>query len=329
MDQALTVADWIDRIGVRFAAAGLHYGHGTNNARDEAAWLVLHAIGAPLDGRFEDWGKAVSGDAAAEMTRLAEARCAGGAPLAYLIGKARFAGLEFEVTPDVLVPRSPIAELILDGFRPWRDFSSRPGRVLDLCTGCGCIAVATAHYLPETRVDATDISPEALAVAARNVQRHGLAARVRLLQSDLFQSDPFQSDPFQSDPFQSDLFQSGWAGRYDLIVANPPYVPLDALADLPGEYRAEPSLGLVSGVDGLDAVLQILAQAPDYLAEDGILVCEVGESEQRLAAALPSVPFLWLEFAHGGSGVFLLGRAELEEAQSAVNALIGKRKHVA
>lgn len=322
MDKVLTVADWIDRIGARFATAGLHYGHGTDNARDEAAWLVLHAVGAPLDGRFEDWGRAVSGAEAAEIARLARARCAGGAPLAYLVGRARFAGLEFEVTPDVLVPRSPIAELILDGFRPWRDFTPLPGhlwRVLDLCTGCGCLAVATAHYLPDTRVDATDISPEALAVAARNVERHGLADRVRLLQSDLFQAVPFQSDPFQS----------GWPPRYDLILANPPYVPLGALADLPGEYRAEPSLGLVSGVDGLDALLQILAQAPGYLAEDGILVCEVGESEGRLAAALPSVPFLWLEFAHGGSGVFLLGREDVVAAQSALNALIGKRKHVA
>lgn len=322
MDKARTVADWIDRIDARFAAAGLHYGHGTDNARDEAAWLVLHAVGASLDGGFEDWGRAVNDAAATEITRLAEARCTGSTPLAYLIGKAHFAGLEFEVTPDVLVPRSPIAELILDGFRPWRDFRPLAGgqwRVLDLCTGCGCIAVATAHYLPDTRVDAADISPAALAVAARNVERHGLGDRVRLLQSDLFQADLFQSA----------LFQWAGAGRYDLIVANPPYVPLDALADLPGEYRAEPSLGLISGVDGLDAVLQILAQAPDYLAEDGILVCEVGESEERLAAALPSVPFLWLEFAHGGSGVFLLGRAELEEAQSALNALIGKRKHVA
>ena len=312
MDKALTVADWIDRTSARFAAAGLHYGHGTDNARDEAAWLVLHTIGAPLDGRFEDWGRAVSSAEAAEIARLAVARCAGVAPLAYLIGRARFAGLEFEVTPDVLVPRSPIAELILDGFRPWRDFSPLPGRpwrVLDLCTGCGCIAVAIAHYLPDTRVDAVDISPEALAVAARNVERHGLADRVRLLQSDLLQSVPL--------------------GRYDLIVANPPYVPLDGLAYLPAEYRAEPSLGLVSGADGLDAVLQILAQTPAYLAEDGILVCEVGESEERLAAALPSVPFLWLEFAHGGSGVFLLGREDVVAAQPALNALIGKRKHVA
>jgi ribosomal protein L3 glutamine methyltransferase len=191
MGKALSVAKWIERIGGRFDAAGLHYGHGTDNARDEAAWLVLHVVGAPLDGSFDDWGRVVSESEAAEIARLAEARRVSGEPLAYLLGTARFAGLEFEVTPDVLVPRSPIAELILDGFRPWLDPAAPGGRlrrVLDLCTGCGCLAVATAYYLPQTRVDAVDISPEALAVAARNVARYGLAGRVRLLQSDLFQS---------------------------------------------------------------------------------------------------------------------------------------------
>lgn len=312
MDKTGTVVDWIERVGAQFAAADLHFGHGTDNAGDEAAWLVLHAIGAPLDGSFRDWGSTVSAAAAAAIERLAQARCASGEPLAYLLGSAWFAGLEFEVTPDVLVPRSPIAELILDGFRPWRDFSPLPGRlwrVLDLCTGCGCIAVATAHGLPGALVDAVDISAAALAVAARNAARHGVADRVRLVQSDLFRALP--------------------ACRYDLIVANPPYVPLGALPELPREYRAEPSVGLASGADGLDAALRILARAPDFLAEDGILVCEVGESEERLAGALPSVPFLWLEFVQGGGGVFLLTRRELEAARPALDALIGKRNHVA
>lgn len=312
MEQALTVADWIERIGAQLAGAGLHFGHGTDNARDEAAWLVLHVVGAPLDGSFSDWGRAVQSGEAADIRRLADARCGSGAPLAYVLGLARFAGLEFEVTPAVLVPRSPLAELILDGFRPWRDFGPPGGRlprVLDMCTGCGCIAIATAHYLPRVQVDAVDISREALAVAARNVRRHGLADRVRLIRSDLFQSLP--------------------ACRYDLILANPPYLPQSELSELPPEYRAEPDLGLVSGADGLDAVLQILARAPDFLAEDGILVCEVGESEGRLAAAMPALPFLWLEFVHGGSGVFLLERGELVAARPALDALIGERKHVA
>lgn len=312
MVEALTVADWIERVGAQLAGAGLHFGHGTDNARDEAAWLVLHVIGAPLDGSFADWGRAVSRGEAAEVQALADARCSNGEPLAYLLGVARFAGLEFEVTADVLVPRSPIAELILDGFRPWRDFSALHGhvpRVLDMCTGCGCIAIATAYYLPQTQVDAVDLSRAALAVAARNVRRHGLAGRVRLIHSDLFQSLP--------------------PCRYDLILANPPYLPLGQLAELPPEYRCEPGLGLASGADGLDAVLQILARAPDYLADDGILVCEVGESEGRLAAAVPSLPFLWLEFVHGGSGVFLLERSELATARPVLGALIREREHVA
>jgi ribosomal protein L3 glutamine methyltransferase len=312
MNQALTVAEWIERIGAQLAAAGLHFGHGTDNARDEAAWLVLHVVGAPLDGSFADWGRAVGPGEAAEIQDLAELRCGSGKPLAYLLGRARFAGLEFEVTPDVLVPRSPIAELILDGFQPWRDFSPPDGRaprVLDMCTGCGCIAIATAYYLPQTRVDAVDVSPAALAVAARNARRHGVADRVRLIRSDLFHSVP--------------------PCRYDLILANPPYLPLGELPELPPEYRAEPGLGLTSGADGLDAALEILARAPEYLADDGILVCEVGASEERLAAALPSLPFLWLEFAHGGSGVFLLEGRELAAARPALDALIGERMHVA
>ena len=312
MEQALSVAEWIERIGAQLDGAGLHFGHGTDNARDEAAWLVLHVVGAPLDGSFADWGRAVGPGEAADIRRLAAARCGSGKPLAYLLGRARFAGLEFEVTPEVLVPRSPIAELILDGFRPWRDPNPRSGRlrrVLDLCTGGGCIAIAVAHYLPHTQVDAVDISRAALDVAARNVARHGVAERVRLVRSDLFQSLP--------------------PCRYDLILANPPYLPLGQLSELPPEYRSEPALGLGSGLDGLDAALQILARAPDYLTEDGILVCEVGESAGRLAAAVPSLPFLWLEFVHGGSGVFLLERGELAAARPALDALIGERKHVA
>lgn len=308
MGTARTVADWIDRTAAHLEAAGLHFGHGTDNARDEAAWLVLHSVGAPLDGSFVDWGRPVGQAEAAEIRRITGARCAKGVPLAYLLGEARFAGLAFEVGPDVLVPRSPIAELILDGFRPWLD-PGRLRRVLDLCTGCGCIGLAAAHYLPQIEVDAVDISEPALAVAARNAARLGLRNRVRLVRSDLFRSLPPR--------------------RYDLILANPPYVPTGALQELPAEYRCEPALGLASGNDGLDATLRILAGSPAYLAEGGILVCEVGESEEQLAAALPKVPFLWLEFEHGGSGVFVLGRDELQAAGPAVNALIGDRKHVA
>jgi ribosomal protein L3 glutamine methyltransferase len=307
MTDTMTVAEWIERIASGFEASRLHYGHGTDNARDEAAWLVLHVLDAPLDGSFEDWGRAVREAEGEEIVRLAEARSRSAEPLAYILGAARFAGLEFEVTPEVLVPRSPIAELILDGFRPWVD-PERVRRVLDMCTGCGCIAVAAARNLPDAAVDAVDISLSALAVAERNVRRHGLEQRMRLIHSDFFAEVP--------------------QIEYDLIVANPPYVARGELGELPREYRHEPALALVAGDDGLDAALAILQSAPFFLAEDGILICEVGESENALAELLPGVPFLWLEFARGGCGVFLLSRQQLEAAGPQVAAVIEDRKDV-
>ena len=238
------------------------------------------------------------------MAKVLDQRCGLRVPLAYVLGSAWFAGLEFIVDKNVLVPRSPLAELILDQYQPW----VQPGsvnRALDLCTGSGCIATATAVHMPGVRVDAADISAAALEVARRNVEQHQVGERVTLLQSDLFKALP--------------------PVKYDLIVSNPPYVPSGSISDLPAEYCAEPGLGLASGEDGLDAVLAILLDAPDYLGEDGILVCEVGESEDCLAEALPSVPFIWLEFERGGSGVFVLTREQLKQASDEVAALIGKR----
>ena len=307
MEEQPTIAQCIDQVADELDSAGLFFGHGTDNARDEAAWLVLHAVGAPLDGSFADWGRAVDRSAATKIRALCEKRCRSGSPLAYLLGKARFAGLEFECGPGALVPRSPIAELIVDGLRRWLE-PSRVERVMDMCTGSGCIAIAVAHYLPHARVDAADISEEALELARRNVRAHELQNRVQLIRSDLFHSVP--------------------PCRYDLIVANPPYVPAGDIDRLPREYRAEPGLGLASGDDGLDAVLSILVDAPRFLGEDGILVCEVGESEHRLADALPGVPFFWLEFEHGGTGVFVLSRRELLDATPAVVELMENRTHV-
>lgn len=303
----MTIAELIARTSEQLERADLCFGHGTDNARDEAAWLVLHVTGEPLDGSFCDWGRAVTPAEQEKVAQLLDQRCSRRAPLAYLLGTAWFAGLEFVINEEVLVPRSPLAELILDRFQPWAR-PDRVNRVLDLCTGSGCIAIATAVHMPGVRVDAADISAAALDVARRNVQRHGLEDRVTLLQSDLFTDIP--------------------PAKYELIVSNPPYVPAGSISGLPAEYCAEPGLGLASGEDGLDAVLTILLDAPRFLGEDGILVCEVGESEQRLAEALPSVPFTWLEFAHGGSGVFVLTRNQLEEAGEALTALIRKRSYV-
>jgi ribosomal protein L3 glutamine methyltransferase len=304
----MTVTDWIERVEAGLQRAGLHYGHGTDNPGDEACWLVLHAIGAPLDGSYDAWGTLVNKTQEVEIQRLTAARISDKVPLAYLIGRARFAGLEFEVSSAVLVPRSPIAALILEQFSPWV-VPEATMRILDLCTGCGCIAVAAAVHMPWVTVDAVDLSRAALDVARRNVESHGVGDRVKLIESDMFQSLA--------------------ACRYDLIVANPPYVPVRAVDGLPAEYRAEPRMGLESGPDGLQAALVILAEAGQRLADGGVLVCEVGESEGRLAALLPTVPFLWLEFAAGGSGVFVLTRQQLDQSRPVIDALLEERKDVA
>lgn len=297
----MTVAQWVTWVQQRFEDAGLSFSHGTDNAADEAAWLVLHVLEAPLDGSFEDWGRDLTSSQAQRVRHLAEKRCELKKPLAYLLGEAWFAGLSFEVDENVLVPRSPIAELILDGFQPWLEFSGQM-RLLDMCTGSGCIAIAMAKHFQDVHVDAVDISTHALQVAKRNVIRHAVEDSVNLLESDLFSKVP--------------------TCEYDLIVSNPPYVSAASMSGLADEFRAEPGLGLQSGDDGLDAVLGILAAAPEFMSQQGILVCEVGESDSLLSETLPTVPFLWLEFSKGGSGVFLLTREELLNARPEIRALI-------
>ncbi len=300
----MNVAECIRKSEAALTAAGVHFGHGTDNARDEAAWLVLRVAGEPCDGSFEDWDRAVSGDEYLEIERILQRRIAERKPLAYLLGEAYFCGLRFRVSGAVLVPRSPIAELIACGFEPW----VRPGRlerVLDLCTGSGCMAVAMAYRFPGIRVDAADISPDALEVAAQNLADHGLESRIELVCSDLY----------------SDL-----AGReYDLIVSNPPYVSAAEIERLPAEYRAEPATALAAGGDGLDLVLRILHEAPRYLAPGGVLICEVGASAERLQSVLPAVPFTWLEFEHGGDGVFTIDRNDLLRAGPALEQLMAAR----
>ena len=300
----MTIADWIEQCSAVLARAGVHFGHGTDNARDEAVWLVLHVCGEPCDGSFADWGREVSAEQSLQIRELLERRTNEKRPLAYLLGEAWFCGLKFKVSEAVLVPRSPIAELIERQFAPW----VKPGglrRVLDLGTGSGCIAVAIARYLPAVEVDAADISVAALEVAASNIAMHQLDNRINLVRSDLFE----------------DL-----RGRtYGLIVSNPPYVPAVSLEALPSEYQAEPATGLVAGGDGLDLVLKILRQAPGFLDEDGVLICEVGESEERLQETLRDLPFVWLEFEHGGGGVFTIGREELLQAGPEIQAVLDAR----
>ncbi len=284
-----SVADVIHWVADQFDAADLSFGHGTANALDEAAWLVSHALGAAAD--LSDVGpqRLLTASEFAKVLELTERRIAERLPLAYLINEAWFAGLRFYVDRRVIIPRSPIAELIHEHFAPWID-EKRVQRVLDLCTGSGCIALACAYAFPKAKVDATDISADALAVAKINIDNHNLDERVKLLQSNLF----------------TDV-----DGVYDLIVSNPPYVDAADMAGLTEEYRHEPELALAAGQHGLDLVYRMLPEAAAYLSPHGILVVEVGNSAEALVHLLPNVPFTWLEFEFGGEGVFLLHRDEL------------------
>lgn len=290
-DGLVTIQDFIRWGASRFNRAGLFFGHGTDNALDEAAQLVLHSLSlAPdLPGPFRDCRLTPSERVA--ITDLIERRVTERVPAAYLTGRAWFAGLEFVVNDQVLVPRSPIAELIEAGFDPWID-GEQVGRVLDLCTGCGCIGIAAAVYLPDADVDLVDLSVTALQVARDNVERHGVGDRVRVLESDLFE---------------------GLSGnRYDLILSNPPYVSEQEYLGLATEYRREPELGLLGGEDGLEVVVRILRDAGRHLTDEGILILEVGSAAAELERRIPHVPWTWLEFERGGEGVLLLTREQID-----------------
>jgi ribosomal protein L3 glutamine methyltransferase len=288
-----TIRDLIRWGASRMSEAGLHFGHGTDNALDEAAALVLHALHLPPDLHAEYLQARLTPPEKQAALQLLARRISERRPAAYLTGRAWFMGLPFQVDERVLVPRSPLAELIERHFAPWLPDSRQVGAILDLGTGSGCIGIACARAFPDARVDLADMSADALDVARRNVAEHGLEDQVEVIQSDLF---------------------SALKGRrYDLIISNPPYVGLEELDNLPAEYHHEPRLGLVAGVEGLDVIVEILRQAGDYLQRDGLLVVEVGNAQYALCEAFPDIPFTWLEFERGGQGVFLLNAEQLRQ----------------
>lgn len=288
-----TLRDHIRWAVSRFHSEQLFFGHGTDNAWDDARQLVLGALSLPweiadsyLDCRLED-------DEREHLQALLKRRIEERVPTAYLLGEAWFCGLPFIVDERVLVPRSPIAELIDAQFNPW--LMAEPARILDLCTGSGCIGIACAYAFPQAEVVLADLSFEALEVANRNIERHELEDRVYTVQGDGFAGLPGQ--------------------RFDLIVSNPPYVDAEDFADMPAEYHHEPELGLACGDDGLDLVRRMLAEAADHLTEMGVLIVEVGNSQVHVESLYPEVDFTWLDFEQGGHGVFLLAAKQCRDHQ--------------
>ncbi len=279
------VAELVETTAARLGAAGVVFGHGFDSAWDEAVALVLHVTGLPDDRRV--LGTAVTADQRRRVSELLDRRIDDRVPLAYLLGRCRFAGHEFLIEPDVVVPRSPIGGLIEQGFAPW--LSRPPQRILDLCCGSGCIGIAAALAFPDAEVDLVDVDPRAVALARRNVALHRLRSRVRVRESNLFDRLP--------------------AGTWDLILSNPPYVNATDMGALPVEHRHEPESGLAGGDDGLALVVRILAALPQRLEAGGLLVCEVGASAPALLKRYPRLEFVWPALPSGGEGVFLLSQA--------------------
>jgi len=292
-DQRLTPRQLIRLAEQRFRQADLWYGHGTDNPYDEAVYLVLGALGLPFDVEEEELDEPLENSRVQHIQNLIAGRTEKYIPVAYLINEAWFCGLSFYVDKRVLIPRSPMAELIEEKFSPWLVQRERPC-ILDIGTGSACIAIACAHAFPEAKVDAVDVSEDALAVACMNIERHKVSNRVHLIQSDLYENLD--------------------GNRYDLIIANPPYVGPREYAELPAEYHHEPGAALLGGADGVDVVRSILSQSDSYLNDGGILVVEVGNGQDAVAEAFPQLPFTWLEFERGGEGVFLLTAGDLKKS---------------
>ena len=290
-DELVTIRDWLRWAVSRFNESELFFGHGTDNAWDEAVWLVLATLHLPRD-TLEPWldARLTHGERLALLNNLQQ-RVVHRLPTAYLVQEAWLGPYRFYVDQRVIVPRSYFAELLESGFEPWIEDAQSVGSALDLCTGSGCLAILMAHAFPNAAVDAIDISPDALAVARRNIADYALEDRVRAVESDLFAAVKGK--------------------RYDLILSNPPYVTSEAMDALPAEYRHEPALALAAGPDGLDVVRRILASAREHLNPGGVLAIEVGHNQDLVTEAFPGLAAVWLDTEHAAGKVFLVTREDL------------------
>jgi len=291
-----TITDFIRFGASRFVEAELSYSHGLSSPLDEAAYLVLRALNLPVDTPDIYWSSALTKSEKSSVIKILNKRILDKIPAAYIFKEGWFAGLQFYVDERVLVPRSPIAELVENQFSPWID-AGEVMNVLDLCTGSGCIGIACAYAFPHAEIDLSDVSQNALEVANMNIDGHDARQRVTTIESNIF---------------------SNLQGKqYDIIVSNPPYVDAEDMTDLPEEFHHEPELGLSSGSDGLDLTRVILQQAAQHLTDNGILVVEVGNSQYALMELFPEMPFQWVDFERGGDGVFVLTKPQLENLQAA------------
>lgn len=289
--ELFTIRDYLRWATSRFNAAELYYGHGTDNAWDEAVQLIMPSLHLPWDSPPDLLNARLTMEERRHLVHVVERRIDERIPAPYITGKAWFAGLEFFVDERVLVPRSPLAELLDQELQPW--LSQYPHRILDLCTGSGCIGIACVSVFNDAEVILSDISPDAIEVANHNIEFHHLSDQVTAVESDLFE---------------------GLKGQvFDLIVSNPPYVNNEDLSEMPAEFQAEPALALGSGDDGLDFTRRLLKEAREYLSDEGVMIVEIGNSWPSLETAFPTVPFTWLEFENGGHGVFALTAQQLDQ----------------
>ena len=291
VDDLFTLRDWLRWAVSRFTEANLFFGHGCDNAYDEAVWLILHALHLPPDRLDFFMDARLTHAERQSVFNLLNLRISKRIPSAYLTHQAWLGGHDFYVDERVIVPRSYFAELLEHGLSPWVPDDLHVDRALDLCTGSGCLAILMALAFPDARIDAIDLSPAALEVAHRNVNHYGLQETVELIESD--------------------LLAGVGERRYDLIISNPPYVTAESMGNLPAEYRHEPALALAAGEDGLDIVRRILASAADHLTPEGILMVEVGHNADLVEAAFPEVPFTWIDTPSSEDKIFLLTRQDL------------------